>query len=295
MNKDNKDKTGMLYLVATPIGNLEDITLRALKILRNVDLIAAEDTRHTMKLLSHYNIKKPMTSYYRHNIMKKGDYLLKELLKGKNIALVSSAGTPGISDPGEELVRTAISNGVSVTMVPGAVAAIVGLVLSGFATNRFIFEGFLPMNKKARKDKILSFKNETRTVILYEAPHKLLTTLKDLYNCLGDRMIALARELTKVFEEINRCSLIKAIKQYEEEVPKGEFVLILQGMSESEISDREKKKWETINIKDHIELYIEQGLDKKDAMKRAAKDRGLAKRDIYNILNKTNVPNEQGF
>ncbi len=283
--EERPDEKGILYLVATPIGNLEDITLRALKTLKDIDLIAAEDTRHTLKLLNHYEIKKPITSYYEHNKAEKGNYIIDELLNGKNVALVSDAGTPGISDPGEDLVSLAIENGINVTMVPGPVAAIMGLVLSGLPAGRFVFEGFLPMNKKARKERISSLKNETRTIVFYEAPHKLTYTLKDLYNQLGERKIVLARELTKKFEEIIRCSLWEAIEKFEKERPKGEFVLILEGALERDILIEERKKWEKINIKEHVNMYMQQGLNKKDAMKKAADDRGITKREVYNVLN----------
>lgn len=275
---------GTLYLVATPIGNLEDITLRALRLLKEVDIIAAEDTRQTIKLLNHFEIKNTLVSYHEHNKVEKGEYLVKQLLEGKNIAIVSDAGSPGISDPGEDLVKLAINNGVGVTMVPGPVAAVTGLVLSGLSTGRFVFEGFLPMNKRARKERILALKNEIRTTILYEAPHKLYYTLQDLYGILGDRKIALARELTKKFEQIIRCTLVEAIEKYSNEPPKGEFVLILEGADEKAVLEEEKKKWDNMSIKEHVELYINQGVDKKDAIKKAAEDRGMSKRDVYNSL-----------
>lgn len=275
---------GMLYLVATPIGNLEDITLRALRILKEVDLIAAEDTRQTIKLLNHFEISKALTSYYEHNKIEKGNYLIKQLLEGKNIALVSDAGSPGISDPGEDLVKLAIQNGIEVTMIPGPVAAVTGLVLSGMPAGRFVFEGFLPMNKRARRERIAALKNEVRTMIFYEAPHKLPYTLKDLYEGLGDRKIALARELTKKFEQIIRCTLSEAVSRYADEAPKGEFVLILEGMDEQEIREEERKSWDEMSLKDHVNMYIQQGLEKKEAMKKAAEDRGISKREVYNSL-----------
>mgnify|MGYP001194311846 CR=1 FL=1 len=284
-SKDSPGEKGILYLVATPIGNLEDITLRALTILKDVDLIAAEDTRRTLKLLNHYDIKKPITSYYEHNKIGKGNYIINELLGGKNVALVSDAGTPGISDPGEELVRLAIESRINVTMLPGPVAAVMGLVLSGLPAGRFVFEGFLPINKRARKERILSLKNETRTIIFYEAPHKLLYTLKDLYSCLGERKIVLARELTKKFEEIIRFNLWEAIVKFEEERPKGEFVLILEGASEEGFLIEERKKWEAISIEEHVGIYMQQGLNKKEAMKKVAEDRGVTRRDVYNSIN----------
>ncbi len=275
---------GILYLVATPIGNLEDITLRAMRTLKEVDMIAAEDTRQTVKLLNHFDIKKPMVSYYEHNKVEKGNYLIEQLLQGKNIALVSDAGSPGISDPGEDLVKLAIANDIEVTMTPGPVAAVTGLVLSGLPTGRFVFEGFLPMNKRARKDRIISLKKEVRTIILYEAPHKLLYTLKDLYEILGDRNLVIARELTKRFEQVLRCTIAEAIELYESSSPKGEFVLILEGISENEIFEEEIGKWKDVSLEEHFNMYIKKGLDRKEAIKKVAEDRGLSKREVYNNL-----------
>lgn len=278
------NEKGTLFLVATPIGNLEDITFRALRVLREVDLIAAEDTRHTIKLLNHFEIKKSMVSYFEYNKMEKGTYLIQLLLEGKNIALVSDAGTPGISDPGEELVSLAIKNNINVTMTPGPVAAIAGLVLSGLPTDKFVFEGFLPINKRTRKEIILSLKEESKTLIFYEAPHKLLTTLKDLFLLLGDRKIALARELTKKYEEVIRCSFEEAIERFTSQTPKGEFVIIIQGIGTEVAIERERRKWENISLQEHVNLYLSQGLVKKEALKKAADDRGISKRDVYNAL-----------
>lgn len=278
------DEKGVLYLVATPIGNMEDITLRALKVLEEVDLIAAEDTRQTIKILNHFGIKKTLVSYYEHNKVEKGNYLIGLLLEGKNIALVSDAGTPGISDPGEDLVKLAIENGIRITMAPGPVAAITGLVLSGMHTGRFVFEGFLPMSKKARRARLLALKDEVRTVILYEAPHKLTYTLKDLQDVLGDRNIVLARELTKKFEELIRCKLSEASAKYAQESPKGEFVLILEGTDPKSIEEDKHKKWDEISLKEHVEMYVNQGMNKKDAIKKTAEDRGMSRRDVYNSL-----------
>lgn len=275
---------GMLYLVATPIGNLEDITFRAIRTLKEVDFIAAEDTRQTVKLLNHFEIKKPLVSYYEHNKKEKGNYLVNQLLEGKNIALVSDAGTPGISDPGEDLVKLCIENGIQVTMIPGPVAAITGLVASGLPAGRFAFEGFLTMNKRARKERLASLKNEPRTMVFYEAPHKLEHTLKDMLEVLGNRKIVLARELTKRFEEFIRCDLVSAIEKYSNESPKGEFVLMVEGINEEEVSENRKKDWNSIGLREHMELYISQGFDKKDAMKKVAEDRGISKRDVYNGL-----------
>jgi len=275
---------GILYLVATPIGNLEDITLRALRILREVDIIAAEDTRQTMKLLNHYEIKNTLISYHEHNKMERGAYIISQLMEGKNVALVSDAGSPGISDPGEDLVKLAIEASVTVTMIPGPVAAVTGLVISGLSTGRFLFEGFLPVNKRLRKEKILALKDETRTIVFYEAPHKLYYTLKDLYEILGDRKVALARELTKKFEQVIRCKLSEAVEKYSNETPKGEFVLILEGADEKGLIEQDREKWSTVSIKDHVQSYIDRGMDKKEAIKKAAEDRGVSKRDVYNSL-----------
>lgn len=272
---------GYLYLVATPIGNLEDITYRAVRILNEVDLIAAEDTRQTLKLLNHLNISKPMTSYYEHNKVEKGNHLIAQLLEGKNIALVSDAGTPGISDPGEDLVKLAQKNGIKVSPIPGPVAAVSGLIISGLPTGRFVFEGFLPMNKRSRKERIASLINETRTIIFYEAPHKLLYTLKDLLEIMGDRNIVLTRELTKRFEEVKRCTIKEAVEFYEKEPPKGEFVLIVEGQSESLLIEQEHHKWDEISIKEHVNMYVNEGMAKKDAMKKVATERGISKRDVY--------------
>ncbi len=277
---------GTLYLVATPIGNLQDITLRAINTLKEAELIAAEDTRQTIKLLNHFEIKKPLVSYYEHNKIVKGNYLVEQLLQGKNIALVSDAGTPGISDPGEDLVKLCIENDIKVTMIPGPVAAVTGMVISGLPTGRFVFEGFLPMNKRTRQERLKQLKNETRTIIFYEAPHKLPYTLKDIYNAWGERKIALARELTKRYEEVIRCNLSEAAERYQVEAPKGEFVVIIEGQDEQVLQELEKDKYAEISIEDHVERYIQQGLQKKEAIKKAAEDRGLNKRDVYNIVMK---------
>lgn len=275
---------GILYLVATPIGNLEDITLRALRVLREVDLIAAEDTRQTLKLLNHFEIKKPLVSYYEHNKAEKGGYLIRQLLEGRNLALVSDAGSPGISDPGEDLVRLAVENAIKVTMVPGPAAVIAGLVLSGLPAGRFSFEGFLPMNKRSRNERLLSIREDTRTLVFYEAPHKLVHTLRDMYSVLGDRRVSLARELTKKFEEITRCTLGEAIARYETETAKGEFVLILEGADGRRLEEDRKKAWEGLTLNEHLEFYVKSGLPRKDAMKKVAEERGLSKRDVYNAL-----------
>jgi len=277
-------KTGTLYLVATPIGNLEDITLRALRVLREADLIAAEDTRQTLKLLNHFEIKNTLVSYYEHNKIEKGNDLIRQLLEGRNIALVSDAGSPGISDPGEDLVRLAVDNGVPVTMVPGPAAVITGVVLSGLPSGRFAFEGFLPMNKRVRLERLESIKNDTRTLVFYEAPHKLIHTLRDLRASLGNRRIAVARELTKRFEEVARCTLDEAIEKYDKETPKGEFVLVLEGMDEEVLKEDKIGSWDEISLDEHVRQYTNSGMDRKEAIKKVATDRGLSKRDVYNSL-----------
>ena len=275
---------GVLYLVATPIGNLDDISLRAIKTLQSVDIIAAEDTRQTIKLLNHLDIKKPMISYHEHNKYDKGKYIIQKIKEGNNIALVSDAGTPAISDPGEELVRFAIEDNIKISPIPGAVAGINALIASGFSTGRFIFEGFLPMNKRARKERILFVKNDPRTIIFYEAPHKLTYTLNDLYENLGNRNIVLARELTKKFEEFYRGTLEDAIKKYQEDKPRGEFVLLLEGVSQQELEKQEQEFWEAFTIEEHVEHYVNKGETEKDAMKLVAKDRKTNKREIYNYM-----------
>lgn len=274
---------GLLYLVATPIGNLEDITLRAIRTLKEVDFIAAEDTRQTIKLLNHFDIKKPLISYYEHNKVVKGNYLIEQLSAGKNIALVSDAGTPGISDPGEDLVRLAIQNDIKVTMIPGPVAAVTGLIISGLPTGRFVFEGFLTMNKRARLERLAQLKDEVRTMVFYEAPHKLPYTLKDMYNTWGgERRISLARELTKRYEEVCRCTISEAIARFENEPPKGEFVLIIEGQDENVLIKNEQEKYSEISIEQHVQQYVDSGMQKKDAIKKVAQERGINKREVYN-------------
>lgn len=277
-------ENGTLYLVATPIGNLEDITLRALRVLKEVDMIAAEDTRHTLKLLNHFEIKNTLVSYHEHNKIEKGHQLVRQMLEGKNIALVTDAGSPGISDPGEELVRLAVEQGVIVTIVPGPAAVIAGLVLSGLPSGRFSFEGFLNTSKRLRSERLLSIKDETRTLVFYEAPHKLIHTLKDLRAAFGNRRIALARELTKKFEEIIRCTLDEAIDKYDKETPKGEFVLILEGADEKLLEEAKMNSWNETSLEEHVRRYTDSGLDRKEALKKVADDRGMSKRDVYNSL-----------
>lgn len=276
--------SGILYLCSTPIGNLEDISFRAIRTLKEVDLIAAEDTRHSIKLLNYYGIKTPMTSYHEFNKIEKAKYLIQKLLDGQNIALITDAGTPGISDPGEELVRQAHQAGITVTAVPGACAAISALILSGLSTRRFCFEAFLPEDKKERARILDELKNESRTIVLYEAPHRLKKTLKELLQTLGDRRITIIKELTKRHETIWQTKLSEAIDCYEENEPKGEYVLVLDGISPKELQENEQNEWHELSLKEHMSFYQEQGLDKKEAMKLVAKDRGLSKREIYRLL-----------
>lgn len=273
--------TGAIYLVATPIGNLEDITIRALNTLKMVDYIAAEDTRHTLKLLNHFEIKKHLISYHEHNQKESGEKLIEEALNGKNIAIVTDAGTPGISDPGEGIVRLAIENNIPVYLIPGAAALIYGLVVSGISTSRFVFEGFLPVDKKGKKEKLENLKNEERTIIFYEAPHKLFRTLNDMYENFGDRKIAMCRELTKKYEEIIRCSLSEAVEMYREKKPLGEFVIVMEGKSKQTIEDEKQLIFDKMTIEDHIKKYMDTGMDKKEALKAVAKDRNIPKSEVY--------------
>ena len=274
--------SGKLYLCATPIGNLGDITYRCVEVLKSVDMIAAEDTRRTLGLLNHLGIEKPMTSYFEHNRREKGEYLISLMKEGKNIALVSDAGTPAISDPGEDLVALCAENDVCVVPVPGAVAGINALIASGLPTGRFTFEGFLTVNKRGRCEMLKSLENEERTMIFYEAPHKLRTTLKDMYAAFGERRICLCREITKIHEEFFRTTLSEAIAHYEENPPRGEFVLVIEGKSRRVIEDEQKSEWENITVHEHVDMYIKKGMDEKEAIKAAAKDRSVPKRDIYN-------------
>lgn len=275
---------GMLYICATPIGNLEDITLRTLRILKEVDLIAAEDTRNSIKLLNHFEIKTPMTSYHEFNKYDKAKVLVEKMLAGTNIALITDAGTPAISDPGEELVRQCLEAGVEVTSLPGPSAFVTALTISGQKTRRFCFEAFLPYEKKERAAVLEELKKETRTIIVYEAPHKLKKTLKDLYEVLGDRSISLCRELTKKHEENHRTTLAGAIEFYEEQEPRGEFVLVIEGADRQAIREEEMQDVLSLSIPEHVTHYMNQGMDKKDAMKAVAKDRGIGKREVYQAL-----------
>ena len=275
---------GILYLCATPIGNLEDVTLRVLRILKEVDLIAAEDTRHSIKLLNHYEIKTPMTSYHEFNKNSKGVWLIEKLKEGQNIALITDAGTPAISDPGEELVKLAYEEGIKVHSLPGACACITALTLSGLETKRFAFEAFLPTDKRQRSRILEELQKETRTIVLYEAPHRLLKTLKSLFDYLGDRNITIEKELTKKHESVNVTNLSQAISQYEKEDPRGEFVLVIEGRSFKDIELEEQKEWLSLSLVDHMKYYKEKGIQRKEAMKMVAKDRGVSKREIYNKL-----------
>lgn len=275
--------SGTLYLVATPIGNLEDMTFRAVRILGEVDLIAAEDTRNSIKLLNHFEIKTPMTSYHEHNKYEKATELVGKLLQGTNIAVITDAGTPGISDPGEELVKQCYEAGITVVPIPGACAAINALIASGRDTRRFAFEAFLPVDKKERKHVLEELKTETRTMIVYEAPHRLTKTIKELLDELGDRKVTICRELTKKHETFFNTTLEDAYSYYKENEPKGECIIVIEAISFDAIEEDERKKWDDISIEQHIMLYMDKGMDKKEATKQVAKDRGVPKRDIYEV------------
>lgn len=276
--------TGTLYLCATPIGNLEDMTFRVIRTLKEVDLIAAEDTRNSIKLLNHFEIQTPMTSYHEYNKYEKGRKLVEKLLEGQDIALITDAGTPGISDPGEELVKMCYESGIPVTSLPGAAACITALTISGLSTRRFAFEAFLPSDKKEREQILKEMETETRTMIVYEAPHRLVKTLKLFLERLGNRKITVCRELTKRHETALAVTLEEAVAHYEANPPKGECVLVIEGKSREEAREEERKQWEEMTIEDHMEVYVKQGMDKKSAMKAVAKDRGVSKRDIYQYL-----------
>ena len=276
---------GILYLCPTPIGNLKDISERVLETLREADLIAAEDTRNSMKLMNAFDIHVPMTSYHEYNRTQKAYVLLDKLKEGMNIALISDAGTPGISDPGEVLVKMCQEEGIKVTSLPGPCACITALTMSGLSTRRFCFEGFLPPDKKERNEVLESLKKEYRTMVLYEAPHHLKNTLSELADTLGGgRKIALCRELTKKFEEVLRMTLSEALDHYEKNEPKGEFVLVIEGIDRNEEKEAIKSNWLEMDIEDHLNIYLEKGLDKKEAMKAVAKDRGISKSDVYKAL-----------
>ena len=275
---------GILYLCATPIGNLEDMTYRCVRILKEVDLIAAEDTRNSIKLLNHFEIDTPMTSYHEFNKIEKAHTLLAALKDGKNIAVITDAGTPGISDPGEELVAMCYEEDIEVNAVPGAAACITAVTRSGQACRRFRFEAFLPKDKKERARVLAEMQQETRTMIVYEAPHHLRATLQELYQALGDRSITLCRELTKRYEEKKKMTLAQAVDYYRENDPRGEYVLVISGKSKEEVMQEEQSRWEDLSIEEHMQIYLDQDYSKKDAMKAVAKDRGVSKRDIYQAL-----------
>ncbi len=275
---------GKLYLCATPIGNLGDTTQRVLETLRQVDLIAAEDTRDSAKLLNHFEISTPMTSYHEHNKIEKARALIREMQDGRDIALITDAGTPGISDPGEELVRLCCEEGIEVTALPGASACLTALTMSGLPTGRFSFEAFLPREKKERRAVLDEMKDDTRTLVVYEAPHHLVETLRDLLEALGDRRTAVCRELTKIHETVLRTTLSEAAAHFEEEEPRGEFVIVIEGRSREELARREREHWEEMPLEEHMAYYTSTGMDRKEAMKRVAKDRGVPKSEIYRQL-----------
>ncbi len=276
--------TGTLYLCATPIGNLEDITFRVLRTLKEVDLIAAEDTRNSIKLLNHFEIKTPMTSYHEFNKIEKAYQLVAKLKEGQNIALITDAGTPGISDPGEDIVRICYEEGVPVTSLPGAAACITALTMSGRPTRRFAFEAFLPRDKKERAAVLAELKNETRTIIIYEAPHHLVKTITELMNALGDRELTVCRELTKKHEDKLLTTFSELLEYSKEHEPRGEYVLIICGRDREELVKEQQESWESISLEEHMQLYEAQGVSHKEAMKLVAKDRGISKRDVYQAL-----------
>lgn len=281
---ENRELCGKLYLCATPIGNLQDMTPRVIEALQSVDVIAAEDTRNSIKLLNHFDIHTPMTSYHEYNKVEKAKQLVEQMLSGQNIALITDAGTPAISDPGEVLVQMCHENNISVTSLPGPAACITALTLSGLSTRRFCFEGFLPADKKEKAEVLKELAEESRTMILYEAPHHLVRTLQELYETVGQRKITLCRELTKKFETVMPTTLEDALRYYEENEPKGEYVLVLEGKSREEKRREEIASWESMSIEEHMAHYEAQGMDHKTAMKQVAKDRGVGKRDIYQYL-----------
>ncbi len=275
---------GTLYLCATPIGNLGDMTPRVIDILREADVIAAEDTRNSIHLLTHFDIHTPMTSYHEYNKVEKAEQLVSSMLAGKNVALITDAGTPAISDPGEVLVKKCHEGGITVTSLPGASACITALTLSGLSTRRFCFEGFLPPEKKDREEILDELKGELRTIVIYEAPHHLRKTLKELSDALGNRKITLCRELTKKYETVIPTDLSSAQAMYESEEPRGEYVLVVEGKDRREIREEERKSWESMTLRQHMEYYEKCGIERKEAMKKVAADRGIAKRDVYNEL-----------
>ena len=276
--------SGKLFLCATPIGNLEDITFRVLRTLKEVDVIAAEDTRNSIKLLNHFEIKTPMTSYHEYNKIEKGHYLVELMQQGQQVALITDAGTPGISDPGEELVAMCHEAGILVTSLPGPAACITALTISGLSTRRFAFEAFLPSDKKEKAAVLEELKDETRTTILYEAPHRLVRTLEELYQALGERRVTVCRELTKKHETAFLTTLSGALAYYQENDPKGECVIVMEGRSRKEMEEEKQQQWETMPLEEHMKIYENQGMSRKEAMKAVAKDRGVSRRDIYQQL-----------
>ena len=278
-------ETGTLYLCATPIGNLEDITLRVIRCLKEADLIAAEDTRNSIKLLNHFEISTPMTAYHEYNKYDKGRELVRLLLEGKDIALITDAGTPGISDPGEELVQMSVEAGVNVTSLPGAAACITALTISGLSTRRFAFEAFLPADKNERKKILGDIQKEFRTIVIYEAPHRLKTTFGELRDALGgERRVSVVKELTKLHESVRRMTLDEAVILAESEPPRGEYVLVIEGLSRAECEEKEREVFLSMTLEEHMKLYLDEGMDRKAAMKAVAKDRGVSKSEVYRGL-----------
>lgn len=275
---------GMLYLCATPIGNLGDMTPRVIETLREVDLIAAEDTRNSIKLLNHFEIRTSMTSYHEYNKVEKADYLVEQMRQGKNVALITDAGTPAVSDPGEVLVAKCHEAGIKVTSLPGAAACITALTLSGLSTRRFCFEAFLPADKKEKAAVLEELREESRTIILYEAPHHLVRTLEELLEALGSRRLTLCRELTKKFETVLPTTIADALALYETEEPRGEYVLVIEGKSLAQKKEERQAAWQSMSIEEHMAYYEKEGIDEKNAMKQVAKDRGVSKREIYQYL-----------
>ncbi len=275
---------GKLYLCATPIGNLEDITFRVVRTLKEVDVIAAEDTRNSIKLLNHFEIKTPLTSYHEFNKYDKAKVLVSRMLGGENIALITDAGTPGISDPGEELVRQCYEAGIEVTSLPGAAACVTALTLSGLSTRRFAFEAFLPADKKEKAAILEELKSETRTIIIYEAPHRLKKTIAELLSVLGNRRLTAVKELTKLHENVFLTTFEEALDYYEENEPRGEFVLVIEGRKIEELKKEKEASFQEMDINEHMKLYLDKGMDKKEAMKAVAVDRGIPKREVYKML-----------
>lgn len=275
---------GTLYLCATPIGNLEDMTYRGVRILSEVDLIAAEDTRNSRIILQHYGIKTPMVSYHEFNKIQKAEDLIRMLQEGKNIALITDAGTPGISDPGEELVAMCYEHGIEVDAIPGAAACIAAVTTSGQPCRRFCFEAFLPKDKKERARVLAEIRQETRTIVLYESPHHLKATLEELQEVLGDRSVTICRELTKKFEEKRKTTLSEAVSYYQEQDPRGEYVLVLAGRSKAQVQTEQQEQWKNTSLEEHMQFYLDRGMNKKEAMKSVAKDRGVSRRDVYQAL-----------